>query len=161
MPRWQDEYARQSRQQGYTQTVAGRRWRWMWQAQEAEDLDEEAPFYADKLIGFHGAYAVNHPVQGSCAEVMMIALTRLDKALRNEPAELIATVHDEVVLLVPDDLAAVERIGRIAQQEMVAAFVDVFPDAPILGLVDPAVGPTWGDLKPLKTWLEERRSVEL
>jgi DNA polymerase-1 len=159
MAGWQDEYARQSRQQGYTQTVAGRRWRWRWQAQQAEDLDEDAPFYADKLIGFHGAYAVNHPVQGSCAEVMMIALTRLDKALRDEPAQLIATVHDEVVLLVPDDLAAVERIGALAQQEMVAAFVEVFPDAPTLGLVDPMVGPTWGDLKPVKAWLEERRWV--
>ena len=159
MARWQDEYARQSRQQGYTQTVAGRRWRWRWQAQQAEDLDEDAPFYADKLIGFHGAYAVNHPVQGSCAEVMMIVLACLDRALRDEPAQLIATVHDEVVLLVPDDSAVVERIGTLAQQEMVAAFVDVFPQAPTLGLVDPMVGATWGDLKPLKVWLEERRPV--
>jgi hypothetical protein len=92
-------------------------------------------------------------------EVMMIALTRLDNALRDEPAQLIATVHDEVVLLVPDDLAAVERIGTLAQQEMVAAFVEVFPEAPTLGLVDPMVGPTWGDLKPLKVWLGERRPV--
>jgi DNA polymerase-1 len=156
MARWQDEFSRQSRQQGYTQTVAGRRWRWSWQAQQADDLDEDEPFYADKLMGFHGAYAVNHPVQGSCAEVMMIALTRLDKALRDEPAQLIATVHDEVVLLVLDDLEAVERIGTIAQQEMVAAFLDVFPQAPILGLVDPAVGLNWGDLKPLKASLKER-----
>jgi DNA polymerase I-like protein with 3'-5' exonuclease and polymerase domains len=156
MARWQDEYARQCRQQGYTQTIAGRRWSWSWQAQQAEDLDEDEPFYADKLIGFHGAYAVNHPVQGSCAEVMMIALTRLDKALRDEPAQLIATVHDEIVLLVPDDLEAVERIGTIAQREMVAAFLDVFPQAPILGLVDPAVGSNWGDLKPLKASLKDR-----
>jgi hypothetical protein len=33
MARWQDEYARHSREQGYTQTVAGRRWRWKWRAQ--------------------------------------------------------------------------------------------------------------------------------
>jgi hypothetical protein len=59
-------------------------------AQDPEDLDEDEPFYADKLIGFNGAYAVNHPVQGSSAEVMMIALTRLDRALRNEPVRLIA-----------------------------------------------------------------------
>ncbi len=39
----------------------------------------------------------------------MLALTRLDKALRDEPAQLIATVHDEAVLLVPDDVSAVER----------------------------------------------------
>jgi len=70
MARWQDEYARACREQGYTQTVAGRRWRWGWQAQEPEDVDEDAPFYADKVIGFRGSYAINHPVQGSSAEVM-------------------------------------------------------------------------------------------
>jgi DNA polymerase-1 len=152
LARWQDEYAYQSRQQGYTQTVGGRRWRWSWswQAQQAEDLDEDEPFYTDKLIGFRGSYAVNHPVQGSSAEVMMIALTRIERALRDEPAQLIATVHDEAVLLVPDDLAAVERLGAIAQQEMIAAFLEVFPDAPTSGLVDPAVGPTWGDVAPLQ-----------
>jgi len=80
---------------------------------------------------------------------MQLALTRLDQALRDAPAEVIATVHDEVVLLVPDDVALVERIGAVAQQEMIAAFVEVFPDAPTLNLVDPKVGPTWGDLEPL------------
>jgi DNA polymerase I-like protein with 3'-5' exonuclease and polymerase domains len=96
-------------------------------------------------------------VQGSSAEVMQIALTRLDRALRDEPAQLIATVHDEAVLLVPDDIASVERIGAIAQQEMIAAFLEVFPDAPILNLVDPKVGPTWGDLQLLPDWLQSRQ----
>ena len=64
-------------------------------------------------------------------------------------------MHDEAVLLVPDDVAALQRIGAVAQKEMIAAFLEVFPDAPTLGLVDPAVGPTWGDLVPLKQWLDE------
>ena len=85
---------------------------------------------------------------------MQIALTRLDKALRNEPVEIVATVHDEAVLLVLDDVDAVERIGAIAQREMIAAFVEVFPDAPTLNLVDPKVGPTWGDLQELSSWLQ-------
>ena len=110
--------------------------------------------YANAISGFRGAYAINHPVQGSSAEVMQIALTRLDQALRDLPAQLIATVHDEAVLLVPDDVAAVERIGAITQQEMVAAFLEVFPDAPTLNLVDPKVGPTWGDLQSLPGWLQ-------
>ena len=78
---------------------------------------------------------------------MQIALTRLDQALRDEPVQIIATVHDEAVLLVPDDIASVERIGAIAQQEMIAAFLEVFPDAPTLNLVDLKVGTTWGDLQ--------------
>jgi DNA polymerase I len=157
---WQDEYSRHSRQQGFTETLCGRRWRWKWRALAADELDEDAAFYADKLIGFNGAYAVNHPVQGSSAEVMMIALTRLDKVLQDEPAQLIATVHDEAVVLVPDDLAAVERIAAVARKEMIAAFLEVFPEAPTQGLVDPAVGPTWGDLVPLQHYLAERRWVQ-
>jgi DNA polymerase-1 len=153
MARWQDEYSRHTREQGYTQTVAGRRWRWKWRAQNPEDVDDDTPFYEDVIVGFSGSLAVNHPVQGSSAEVMVIALTRLDQALRNEPVQLIATVHDELVLLVPDNIIAVERIGAIAEQEMIAAFREVFPDAPTLNLVDAKVGPNWGDLQPLSTWL--------
>jgi DNA polymerase-1 len=160
MARWQDEYARHCREQGYTQTVAGRRWRWKWRARDPEDVDEDAPFYEDAISGFRGAYAVNHPVQGSSAEVMQIALTRLDRALRDAPVQIIATVHDEAVLLVPNDIAFVERIGAIAQQEMIAAFVEVFPDAPTMNLVDPKVGPTWGDLQALPDWLQNHRSTE-
>ena len=142
-----------------TQTVAGRRWRWKWHAQNPDDVDEDTPFYEDVIIGFNGSYAVNHPVQGSCAEVMQIALTRLDQALRNEPVQIIATVHDEAVLLVPNDVASVERIGAIAQQEMIAAFLEVFPDAPTLNLVDPKVGPTWGDLQELPVWLHHSKEM--
>ena len=154
MEQWQREYSRHAREQGFTQTVAGRRWRWKWRAQNPDDVDEETPFYEDVIVGFHGTYAVNHPVQGSSAEVMQIALTRLDQALRHEPAQLIAAVHDEAVLLVPDDVEFVERIGAIAQQEMIAAFREVFPDAPILNLVGPKVGPNWGELEVLSTWLQ-------
>jgi DNA polymerase I-like protein with 3'-5' exonuclease and polymerase domains len=150
MARWQDEYARRSRDLGYTQTVAGRRWKWAWRAEEPMNIDEDEPFYADRLLGFNGSYAVNHPVQGSCAEVMQIALTRLDRALACEPVQLIATVHDEVVLLVPDNMGSITRIGVIAQSEMVAAFREVFPNAPTLNLVEPKVGPTWGDIQSLE-----------
>ena len=57
---------------------------------------------------------------------------------------------------VPDDVATVERIGAIAQQEMLASFVEVFPDAPTQNLVDPKVGVTWGDLQPLPDFIKAR-----
>jgi DNA polymerase I-like protein with 3'-5' exonuclease and polymerase domains len=157
---WQNEYARHTREQGFTQTVAGRRWHWKWRAQDPEDVDEDAPFCADAISGFRGAYAVNHPVQGSSAEVMQIALTRLDLALRDEPVQIIATVHDEAVLLIPDDTASVKRIGAIAQQEMIFAFLEVFPDAPTLNLVEPKVGRTWGDLQTMPDWLQSHSRTD-
>ena len=101
---WQDDYSRHSRQQRASRKrYAGGAGAGNGKRRPRMIPTRTQTFYADKLIGFNGAYAINHPVQGSSAEVMMIALTRLDKALRDEPAQLIATVHDEAVLLVPDD----------------------------------------------------------
>ena len=91
---------------------------------------------------------------------MQIALTRLDQALRDEPVLIIATVHDEAMLLVPDDVDSVERIGAIAQQGMIAAFLEVFPDAPTMNLVNFKVWPTWGDLQALPDWLQNHRPTE-
>ena len=53
-----------------------------------------------------------------------------------------------------------ERIGTIAQREMIAAFLEVFPEAPVLNLVDLKVGPTWGDLKALPAWLQKHRNSD-
>lgn len=155
---WQDEYANFSREQGYTQTIAGRRWWWCWQARDPDDLSSDEPFYEDKLEGFRGSYAVNHPIQGSCAEVMAIALTRLDQRLRDFGAEMVATVHDEVVLTVSDNRETVDTVAAIAVTEMTEAFLEVFPDAPTLNLIEPMVGPTWGDLIDLASWLVQQES---
>ena len=37
-------------------------------------------------------------------------------------------------------------IADIASKEMVAAFLDVFPNAPTVNLVEPKLGSNWGDL---------------
>jgi hypothetical protein len=77
-------------------------------------------------------------------------VARLDKALVCESVQLIATVHDEVVMLVPDDTNSITRIGSIAQHEMEVAFHEIFPEAPTVKLVEPKVGRTWGDLQSLE-----------
>jgi DNA polymerase I-like protein with 3'-5' exonuclease and polymerase domains len=154
LARWQDEHSRHSRECGFTSTVAGRLWRWEWNAKNEEDVDPDAPFYEDQLTGFNGALAVNLPIQGSCAEVMMLALTRLHATLRDQPATLIATVHDEAVLLVPDDMQVATAIADVACREMVAAFLDVFPNAPTVNLVEPKIGRNWGETQSLTKWLD-------
>ena len=100
------------------------------------------------MSGFNAALAVKLPIQESCAEVMMLALARLHPVLRDQPATLIGTVHDEAVFLVPNDIqvAVAVAIADIARKEMVAAFLDVFPNAPTVNLVAPKIGSNWGDL---------------
>ena len=55
-------------------------------------------------------------------------------------------LHDEAVLLMPNDMQVAVAIADIARKEMVAAFLDVFPNAPTLNLVEPKIGSNWGDL---------------
>ena len=82
------------------------------------------------------------------------AVARLHTVLRDQPATLIATVHDEAVLLVPNDMQVAGTIADIARREMVAAFLDVFPNAPTLNLVDPKIGRNWGETQSLTKWLD-------
>ena len=100
-----------------------------WNAKSEEDVDLDAPFYEDQLSGFNGTLAANLPIQGSCAEVMMVALARLHAVLRDQPATLIATVHDEAVFWCQTTCRLPSPSP--ARKEMVAAFLDVFPSADI------------------------------
>jgi DNA polymerase I-like protein with 3'-5' exonuclease and polymerase domains len=88
---------------------------------------------------------VNIPVQGSCADVLLIALAEADRRLGDLDAAIIATVHDEIVAEVSAGEAA--EAARRLEAAMVEAFVEVFPEAPMTGLVDVAVVDCWADAK--------------
>jgi DNA polymerase-1 len=48
--------------------------------------------------------ALNAPIQGSAADIMKMAMIRVDAALRQEPvAKMLLTVHDELVFEVPSE----------------------------------------------------------
>jgi hypothetical protein len=104
-------------------------------------------------------FALNMPIQGGCAEAMMLALARIDKALRPYPARLVLSIHDELLFECDDDPAVVAAVGDIVVREMTAAFLMVFPDAPTLNLVEPTVGPNWGEQTKVAEWLAERSGL--
>jgi DNA polymerase I len=62
--------------------------------------------------------AINAPVQGTAADLMKLAMIRLDRELSRSrlPARLLLQVHDELVLEV--DEAAVDRVATIARSVM-------------------------------------------
>jgi DNA polymerase-1 len=141
---WQRLHASNSRRNGYAETRLGRRWYWSWGALDPETLPEDIPFRDDVLAGFSKPLCLNFPVQGSAAEVMLLALLNTHRALEHSSAKLIATVHDELVIECPTTL--VPEIKARTVQAMMAAFASLFPEAPIDGLVDAAAGPSWGEL---------------
>ena len=71
---------------------------------------------------------VNTPVQGGCADGMKQALVLLDQRLPTE-ARLISTVHDEVLVEVPEAMA--NEVCDLVQVAMIEAMAALFPQVPI------------------------------
>ncbi len=86
--------------------------------------------------------AINARIQGTAADLLKLAMIRVDRRLREEVPEglLLLTVHDELVLETPRDRAAeVERVVR-EEMEGVAEL-----DVPLR--VEIGTGVTWYEAK--------------
>ncbi len=84
--------------------------------------------------------AVNTVIQGTAADVMKLALVRVDAALRDSPVRPILTVHDELLFEGPP--AEVDAAREVIRREMCAVWRH---DPPLV--VDIGVGPTWMEAK--------------
>ncbi|HEX5614682.1 MAG TPA: DNA polymerase, partial [Acidimicrobiia bacterium] len=86
--------------------------------------------------------AQNAPVQGSAADIFKLAMIALDAALeaRGLRSRMILTVHDELVLEVPD----AER-GDV--EVLVPDVMEHVAELRVPLVVDVGFGPTWADAK--------------
>ena len=66
--------------------------------------------------------AINTPIQGSAADLVKLAMVRVDRALKAESlnAKMILQIHDELLFDVPADEVA--RVTEIAKREMASAW---------------------------------------
>jgi DNA polymerase-1 len=84
--------------------------------------------------------AVNAPIQGSAADLMKMAMIRVQKRLESRKTLLILQVHDELVLEAP--LAEAQEAEAIVREEM----ENVYPlSAPLKVVV--SRGPNWADME--------------
>jgi DNA polymerase I len=122
-----------ARTQGYVTTLLGRR-RWI------PELQQRNP----NLRAAGERMAINMPIQGTAADIMKIAMIRVDERLRaaGSPARVILQVHDELLLEVPRD--AIEATAALVRTTMEGAMpLDVPLD------VDVKVGDDWEAMRPL------------
>lgn len=91
--------------------------------------------------------AMNHPVQGSAAEVMLYSLVHVDNAIKEGviPGKLSNCVHDEILIECTPDRA--EDVSKGLELCMIEGFKDVFPKGVTRGLVEAKSGKSWGEAK--------------
>ncbi len=84
--------------------------------------------------------AVNYPIQGSAADIIKVAMIRIDRKLKEEKraTRMLLQVHDELVFEVPEQ--ELEDIRVLVKQEMENA---VKLDVPLQ--VDIGVGKNWSE----------------
>jgi DNA polymerase-1 len=116
-----------ARRDGYVETVFGRRL-WLQEIRSGSSMRRQAAERA----------AINAPMQGTAADLIKMAMIRVQDWLTSERlgAKLIMQVHDELVLEVPDE--EVER----ARRELPGLMSNVAELAVPL-VVEVGVGPNW------------------
>lgn len=121
---WCDVIRKRATSQGFITTILGKRRKLL-----EDELYTRAP---------------NTVIQGSAAELMMLALLKMYGMLL--PGEqLLATVHDEVLLHVPQENA--ESASERLSLAMNSAMSEMFPQAVSHEVADAAYGERWGDIK--------------
>ena len=105
-----DRTREQAREQGYVETVRGRRL----YLPEIRSRNRQLQQYAERS-------AINAPMQGTAADIIKLAMINVERACTGQrlPAQLIMQVHDELVLEV--DAAAIDEVSVMLRREMAAA----------------------------------------
>ena len=90
--------------------------------------------------------AINAPIQGTAADIMKIAMLRVDAALRDAGfrGRMLLQVHDELVLECPPE--ETEALVQVVRQVMEQAYT---LDAPLE--TEARIGTNWGSLTPLES----------
>ena len=96
-----------AREQGYTKTLYGRK-RYIPELKASNFNIRQG---AERI-------ALNTPIQGTAADLIKLAMIRVDEALRREfpQAKLLLQVHDELIVECPQDIA--EQVAQLVSREM-------------------------------------------
>ena len=121
-----------ARAEGKVRTLHGR-------IRPIPDINSRNP----NLRGFAERTAVNTPLQGTAADLIKIAMIRLDADLRERKlkSRMTLQVHDELVFEVPE--AEVETMRQLVQERM----EQVYPALKVPLVVELGVGQNWRDME--------------
>lgn len=125
------DIVKKARQDGYVQTLMGRR-RWL----------PELASSNYNLRSFGERVALNMPIQGTAADIMKVAMIRVRDRLLREGlgAKLVLQVHDELIVECPEGEAS--QVQALLREEMEGAARLSIPL-----MAEAAAGKSWGEAK--------------
>ena len=126
-----DNVVARAKQTGYAETMYGRR-------RHIPELKAKNP----QLRGFGERTAMNHPMQGTAADIIKIAMARVSRRLEEEgfAAHMILQVHDELDFECP--VNEVERLTAMVRDVM-----EHIVDLRVPLIAEASTGVTWADAK--------------
>lgn len=126
-----DNVVARAKQTGYAETMYGRR-------RHIPELKAKNP----QLRGFGERTAMNHPMQGTAADIIKIAMARVSRRLEEEgfAAHMILQVHDELDFECP--IEEVERLTTTVRDVM-----EHVVDLRVPLIAEASTGITWADAK--------------
>ena len=131
---WREEAIRLCRERGYAETVIGRR-RYI---PEIRSPNAQVRAAGERM-------AINMPVQGTQADIIKIAMNRIDERMRRAGmrSRMILQVHDELIFECP--AAELDAVRDLALETMPHSIEMAVPIR-----VDIKVGHNWGELEAQK-----------
>jgi DNA polymerase I len=129
--RFIDDTIAEVRKTGVTRTLFGRE-------RPIPDINSRNP----NSRGFAERTAVNSPLQGTAADLIKLAMVRIDSALQSggHRGVMLLQVHDELVFECPPE--ETEAVSALAKREMAGAL-----ELKVPLVVDVGVGENWRDAK--------------
>ena len=126
---YMDRVVEQGRENGYVATLYGRR-RWL---PELKSSNFNTRSFGERV-------ALNMPIQGTAADIIKLAMLRVDEALRQAglAARLVLQVHDELIVECPEEEA--EQVKELLKTEM-----ESVAQLSVPLIADAKAGRTWAE----------------
>ncbi|MFA6404615.1 MAG: DNA polymerase [Candidatus Paceibacterota bacterium] len=132
-----DKVKSETANRGYTETFFGRR-------RYFEGIKSRIPYIKAQAERM----AINAPIQGTEADVIKLAMVKIEEYFRREDIEndafLLLQVHDELICEVKEDIR--EKVSRDIKNIM-ESIIDPKDISGIVLSVEVAIGNDWGELK--------------
>ncbi len=134
--RYLERIKQEAFEQGYVSTLMGRR-------RPLPDIRSTMP----QLVAQSERMAINHPIQGTGADIVKLAMIAVDAHIRTlgprSGVRMLLQVHDELVLEVPE-----QSLPALAHR--LAAIMETVISLEVPLVVDAKAGENWSDMQPIE-----------